>query len=132
MTREHIPFLDVRPQEDAAAVNSAIKRVIDSGQFILGPEVQAFEQEFAEASTLKHAVGVGNGTDALCLLLEGLGIGAGDEVITTALSAGFTAIAIIPVKIAKPVAIHLKTHRFGLEKERKISTTCPGSRLCMW
>ena len=58
MTPDHIPFLDVRPQEDADAVDSAIKRVIDSGQFILGSEVQAFEQEFAEASAIKHAVGL--------------------------------------------------------------------------
>jgi len=114
MTPEHIPFLDVRPQEDAAAVNSAIKRVIDSGQFILGPEVQTFEQEFAEASALKYAVGVGNGTDALCLLLEGLGIGAGDEVITTALSAGFTAIAIIRSG-ATPVFVDIDEDRLTLD-----------------
>jgi len=124
MTREHIPFLDVRPQEDAAAVNSAIKRVIDSGQFILGPEVQAFEQEFAEASTLKHAVGVGNGTDALCLLLEGLGIGAGDEVITTALSAGFTAIAIIRSG-ATPVFVDIDEHRLTLDPAAVRSAITP-------
>ena len=114
MKPDHIPFLDVRPQEDADAVNSAIKRVIDSGQFILGPEVQAFEQEFAEASALKYAVGVGNGTDALCLLLEGLGIGLGDEVITTALSAGFTAIAIARSG-ATPVFVDIDEHRLTLD-----------------
>jgi dTDP-3-amino-3,4,6-trideoxy-alpha-D-glucose transaminase len=111
---DHIPFLDVRPQEDANAVNSAIKRVIDSGRFILGPEVQAFEQEFSEASALKHAVGVGNGTDALSLLLEGLGIGPGDEVITSALSAGFTAIAIIRSG-ATPVFVDIDEHRLTLD-----------------
>ena len=114
MKPDHIPFLDVRPQEDADAVNSAIKRVIDSGQFILGPEVQAFEQEFAEASALKYAVGVGNGTDALCLLLEGLGIGPGDEVITTALSAGFTAIAIARSG-ATPVFVDIDENRLTLD-----------------
>lgn len=114
MTPDHIPFLDVRPQEDADAVNSAIKRVIDSGKFILGPEVQAFEREFAEASALTHAVGVGNGTDALCLLLEGLGIGPGDEVITTSLSAGFTAIAIIRSG-ATPIFVDIDEHRLTLD-----------------
>ena len=114
MTREHIPFLDVRPQEDADAVNGAIKRVIESGRFILGPEVQAFEQEFAKASALKHAVGVGSGTDALCLLLEGLGIGPGDEVITTALSAGFTAIAIARSG-ATPVFVDIDENRLTLD-----------------
>ena len=124
MTSAHIPFLDVRPQEDATAVNDAIKRVIDSGQFILGPEVQAFEQEFAEASALTHAVGVGNGTDALCLLLEGLGIGAGDEVITTALSAGFTAIAIIRSG-ATPVFVDIDEHRLTLDPAAVRSAITP-------
>jgi dTDP-3-amino-3,4,6-trideoxy-alpha-D-glucose transaminase len=124
MTSAHIPFLDVRPQEDATAVNDAIKRVIDSGQFILGPEVQAFEREFAEASALTHAVGVGNGTDALCLLLEGLGIGAGDEVITTALSAGFTAIAIIRSG-ATPVFVDIDEHRLTLDPAAVRSAITP-------
>ncbi len=124
MTPEHIPFLDVRPQEDTDAVNRAIKRVIDSGQFILGPEVQAFEQEFAEASALKYAVGVGNGTDALCLLLEGLGIGLGDEVITTALSAGFTAIAIIRSG-ATPVFVDIDEHRLTLDPAAVRSAITP-------
>jgi dTDP-4-amino-4,6-dideoxygalactose transaminase len=64
-----------------------IDRVIASGWFVLGPEVEAFEQEFAAASGAAHAVGVGNGTDAIALTLRALGVGAGDEVITTPLSA---------------------------------------------
>ena len=124
MTPDHIPFLDVRPQEDADAINSAITRVINSGQFILGPEVQAFEREFAEASALKYAVGVGNGTDALCLLLEGLGIGPGDEVITTALSAGFTAIAIMRSG-ATPVFVDIDEHRLTLDPAAVRSAISP-------
>ena len=127
MKPDHIPFLDVRPQEDADAVNSAIKRVIDSGQFILGPEVQAFEQEFAEASALKYAVGVGNGTDALCLLLEGLGIGPGDEVITTALSAGFTAIAIIRSG-ATPVFVDIDPRTFNVDPHCVRSAITPATK----
>ena len=65
-------------------VRAAIDRVVASGWFVLGPEVEAFEAEFAAASGATHAVGVGTGTDALALILRALGIGPGDEVITHA------------------------------------------------
>jgi dTDP-4-amino-4,6-dideoxygalactose transaminase len=90
-----IPFMSLRPGPDAAAVRAAIDRVIDSGWFILGPELTSFEEEFADASGARHAVGVGSGTDALALALRGLGIGPGDEVITAPLSATFSALAIM-------------------------------------
>jgi len=90
-----IPFMSLAPAgEEAAAIRAAIDRVIARGHFILGPELEAFEAEFAAASGAKHAVGVGNGTDAIALVLRSLSIGTGDEVITTPLSAAFTAIAI--------------------------------------
>ena len=90
-----LPFVDLRPREDAPQVEAAIRRVIDRGWFILGPEVEAFEHEFASAVGLAHAVGVATGTDALTLSLRALGIGTGDEVITTPLSAAYTALAIM-------------------------------------
>ncbi|HVG83736.1 MAG TPA: DegT/DnrJ/EryC1/StrS family aminotransferase, partial [Vicinamibacterales bacterium] len=77
-----VPFNRLKPGEDRAAVEEAIKRVIDSGWFILGPEVERFEEAFAEASGTTHAVGVGTGTDAITLTLRALDIGPGDEVIT--------------------------------------------------
>ena len=80
--------------EDRPEVESAIRRVIDSGWFVLGPEVDAFETEFAAACGAAHAVGVNTGTDALMLALRGLGISAGDEVITAPLTAAYTALAI--------------------------------------
>src|SRR5215510_11533914 len=95
VTPESIPFIDLRPGEDAAAVRAAIERVITSGWFVLGPEVEAFEAEFADASGAAHAVGVGNGTDAIALLLRAVGINAGDEVIVPALTAGYTAMAVL-------------------------------------
>ena len=90
-----VPFNALKPGEDAADVKAAIDRVLASGWFVLGPEVEAFESEFAAASKVPHAVSVASGTDAITLILRGLDIGAGDEVITTPLSAAFSALAIM-------------------------------------
>ena len=95
MTPERIPFLDLRPGEDAAAVREAIDRVITRGWFVLGPEVEAFESEFASASGAAHAVGVGNGTDAIALLLRAINVQRGDEVIVPAITAAYTGLAVL-------------------------------------
>ena len=87
MTAMRIPFLSLKPGEDAAAVDAAVRRVIERGWYVLGPEVEAFERAFADASGAAYSVGVGTGTDALVLILKALGIGRGDEVITTPVSA---------------------------------------------
>jgi dTDP-3-amino-3,4,6-trideoxy-alpha-D-glucose transaminase len=92
---EHLPFVDLSPGEDAVAVRQAIDRVLARGWFVLGPEVERFEMGFAAASGARHAVGVGNGTDALSLLLRAAGIGAGDEVLVPAMTAGYTALAVL-------------------------------------
>lgn len=78
-----VPFLDLRAAylELKPEIDSAIARVLDSGWYILGPEVEAFEAEWAEYCGASHAVGVGNGLDALALALRALEIGPGDEVI---------------------------------------------------
>src|SRR4029077_3755585 len=86
-TVQLIPFLQLTPQEDDAAVRAAIDRVVTRGWFVLGPELAAFEQEFAAAAGAPHAIGVGTGTDALAIALRAVGIGPGDEVITSPLSA---------------------------------------------
>jgi dTDP-4-amino-4,6-dideoxygalactose transaminase len=97
-----IPFLRLTPGADAPDVDRAIRRVIDRGWFVLGPELEAFEREFATACQAPHAVGVGTGTDALAIGLRALGIGPGDEVITSPLSAAYTALAIMMAG-ARPV-----------------------------
>jgi dTDP-3-amino-3,4,6-trideoxy-alpha-D-glucose transaminase len=97
-----VPFASLALGEDSAAVRAAIDRVIASGWFILGPEVEAFEAEFALACGAEHAVSVANGTDALALILKALGIGPGDEVITTPVSAAFSALAVLMAG-ARPV-----------------------------
>ena len=95
MTADRIPFIDLTPGEDDAAVRTAIDRVVTRGWFVLGPEVEAFEGEFAAASGAAHAVGVGNGTDAIALMLRASNIGAGDEVIVPAVTAAYTALAVM-------------------------------------
>lgn len=78
-----IPFLDLKATytELQPELDAAIKRVLDSGWYILGGEVEAFEQEYASYCESKHCVSVANGLDALHLALLALGVGAGDEVI---------------------------------------------------
>jgi dTDP-4-amino-4,6-dideoxygalactose transaminase len=82
----NIPFLDVAAAyaELKAETDAAIHRVLDSGWFILGGEVEAFESEFAAYAGATHAIGVGNGLDALSLALRALDIGPGDEVLVPA------------------------------------------------
>lgn len=75
-------------------IDEAIARVLSNGRYILGPEVQAFESEFAEFCETRDAIGVGSGTEALHLALAALGIGAGDEVITVSHTAVATVSAI--------------------------------------
>jgi dTDP-4-amino-4,6-dideoxygalactose transaminase len=78
-----IPFLDLKAQqmELRAELDEAFRRVLESGVYILGSEVEAFEAEYAEFCEARHCVGVANGLDALHLALRALGVGPGDEVI---------------------------------------------------
>ena len=109
-----IPFLQLTPGEDAAAVRSAIDRVIARGWFVLGPELEAFEAEFATASSAPHAVGVGTGTDAIAIALRALGIGPGDEVITAPVSAAYSALAIMMAG-ARPVFADIDAARLTID-----------------
>jgi len=81
-----VPFLDLKAAhaELRTELDAACSRVIESGWFILGDEVKAFEGEFAAYCGAKHCIGVGNGLEALHLALRAMGIGAGDEVIVPA------------------------------------------------
>jgi dTDP-4-amino-4,6-dideoxygalactose transaminase len=115
------------PHDDASAVRSAIDRVIARGWFILGPEVESFEQEFAAASGAAHAVAVGTGTDAIALILRALGIGPGDEVITTPLSAAYSALAIMMAG-ARPVFTDIDPVRLTLDPQRVADAIGPRTR----
>ena len=109
-----IPFLQLTPGEDAADVRAAVDRVISRGWFVLGPELEAFEREFADACSAAHTVGVGTGTDALAVALRALGIGPGDEVITSPLSAAYSALAIMMAG-ARPVFADIDPARLTLD-----------------
>jgi dTDP-3-amino-3,4,6-trideoxy-alpha-D-glucose transaminase len=91
-----IPLVDVKAQYDPLLprIREAIDGVLASGEFILGPNVAAFEREAAAYLGVRQAVGVANGTDALVLVMDALGIGAGDEVICPAFTFYATAEAI--------------------------------------
>jgi dTDP-4-amino-4,6-dideoxygalactose transaminase len=99
-----VPLFDtatpLRPLRER--IDAAIARVIDSGRFILGPEVGAFEREFAAYCGAAHAVGVANGTDALTIALRAMGVGPGDEVVVPSFTFYASAEAIPPTG-ARPV-----------------------------
>jgi dTDP-4-amino-4,6-dideoxygalactose transaminase len=119
-----VPFMALTPGPDAGAVAQAIERVIERGWFVLGPEVTAFEAEFAERSGGGFAVGVGNGTDAIALALRAMGIGAGDEVITAPLSATFGALGIMMAG-ATPVFADIDPDRLTIDPEAVESAITP-------
>lgn len=125
-----IPFNALTLGEDAADVKAAIDRVVASGWFILGPEVEAFESEFARASQVAHAVGVGNGTDAIALVLRALDIGPGDEVITAPLSAAFSAFGIMMTG-ARPVFADIDPERLTLDPRAAEAAITPRTRAIM-
>ena len=126
MSAARIPFLDLRPADDSAEVHAAIARVVDRGWFVLGPEVDAFEREFAAAAGARSAVGVGSGTDALALALRAVGVGPGDDVVTTPLSAAYTALAIVMAG-ARPVFADVDPERLTIDPESVEQALTPRS-----
>ena len=125
MSQTKIPVLDLNPQYQALKeeIQVAIARVLESGQFIMGPDVKLFEQEVAEYLGVKYAIAVNSGTDALVIGLRALGIEAGDEVITTPFSFFATAESISNVG-AKPIFADVDPHTFNIDpKEIKAKIT---------
>jgi dTDP-4-amino-4,6-dideoxygalactose transaminase len=120
MVNEHapVPILDLAPElaEIGAQIDAAWRRVVASGHFILGPEVEAFEREVAAYLGRKHAVGVNSGTDALVLALRALGVGPGDEVVTSAFTFFATAECVSAVG-AHPVFVDVDPESYNLRAD---------------
>ncbi len=122
-----VRFMHLKPSEDGPAVEAAIRRVVDRGWYVLGPEVDAFERAFAAATSASHAVGVGTGTDAIAIILRALDIGPGDEVITTPVSAAYTALACMMVG-ARPVFADVDPARLTLDPQAIEAAISPRTR----
>lgn len=109
------------------SLRAAIERVIDSERFILGPEVAAFEAEFAAFCGAEHAIGVANGTDAITIALRAMGVGPGDEVIVPSFTFYASAEAIPPTG-ARPVFCDVDTHTFCLTAETVRAVLTPQTK----
>ncbi len=111
-----VPFLDLKAQYRSikAEIDEALGRVLESSQFVLGPEVAAFEKEFAAFSRAPHAIAVNSGTSALHLAMLAAGIGAGDEVITVPFTFVAT-VAAIHYTGATPVLVDIDPRTFTMD-----------------
>lgn len=110
-----VPLFATRPALEPLLeeVGARQRRVLESGRYVLGPEVEAFERELASFAGARHCVGVGNGTDALTIALRALGIGAGDEVVVPALTFYATAEAVLNAG-ARPVFCDVDPRTFTM------------------
>ena len=124
-----IPFFDLTKQYESiqSEMNDAIGRVLKSGWFILGPEVAAFEKELAEYIGVRHAIGVGSGTEAIHIALLALGIGAGDEVITVPNTAVAT-VAAIELAGARAVLCDVRADAMTLDTDKLARAITPRTR----
>lgn len=118
MSVRTVQFNDIAIRDAALRrdIDEAIGRVVASSFYVLGPEVEAFEEEFRRTSGTQHGIGVASGTDAISLSLLALGVGPGDEVITSPLTAAFTALAISRLG-ARPVFADVENDTLTLSPE---------------
>ena len=124
-----IPFLDLGAayRELKTEIDAAVQRVLDSGWYILGPEVEAFEIEWATYCEADHAVGLANGLDALILALRALDIGPGDEVIVPSNTYIATWLAVTAVG-ARPVPVEPDPATYNIDPARIAAAITPATR----
>ena len=110
-------FIDLKTRHQLIGdkINARIQKVMDHGQFILGPEVRELEEKLAEYTGSKHCVTVSSGTDSLLIALMALGVGAGDEVITVPYTWISTA-EVISLLGAKPVFVDIRPDTWNIDE----------------
>ncbi|MEL7060750.1 MAG: DegT/DnrJ/EryC1/StrS family aminotransferase [Acidobacteriota bacterium] len=123
---------DLQPQHRrfAAEIEAACRRVLESGRYTLGDEVAAFEGAFAEATTRRHAVGVGSGTDALVLAMRVAGLEPGDEVLAPTYAPTPVAAAIVAAG-GQPALVDVRRDTFLLDLERAAERVGPRTRFLL-
>ncbi|MGI0149887.1 MAG: DegT/DnrJ/EryC1/StrS family aminotransferase [Thermoplasmata archaeon] len=128
-TAKSIPVLDLtRYDEDLKrAISSAVEPVFSSGRFILGEPNQAFEKAFAARIGVRHALGVSSGTDALLVSLMALGVGPGDEVVTSPFSF-FASAGVVARLRARPVFADIEPETFNLDPYRLGAAITPRTK----
>ena len=128
-SRVTVPFLDLKAQYQSikAEIQQALNRVLDSGTFILGEEVKAFEEEFAAYCHARFAIAVNSGTSALHLALLAAGIGPGDEVITVPFTFVATAAAVLYTG-ARPVFVDIDPRSFTIDCTQIESAITPRTK----
>lgn len=128
----NVPLLDLGPQNRAleAAFATAFREVLHSNQFIMGPRLEAFEQDCAAFLGVGHALGVSSGTDALMLALMALGIGAGDEVLVPSFSFFATAGSVARVG-AQPVWVDVDPHHYNIDLADAARKVGPRTKVIM-
>jgi dTDP-4-amino-4,6-dideoxygalactose transaminase len=122
----NIPLADLRREynEIQSEIDQALARVVQRGWFVLGQEVEAFEEAWAAYCDMPHAVAVGSGTDALYLILRASGIGPGDEVVLPALASTYTALA-VSMTGAVPVFADVDARYHTLDPAALAAATTP-------
>jgi dTDP-4-amino-4,6-dideoxygalactose transaminase len=129
LTQAKIPVLDLNPEIDEIRdeIMEAIEGVLRSTQFIMGPNVKAFETEVAEYLGVKHAIGLNSGTDALILGIHAFGVGPGDEVVTTPFTFFATGEAISHFR-ATPVFVDIDPATYNLDLAKLEAAITPRTK----
>ncbi len=127
-----VPFYDIKAQYDElqAEMDKVVHEVVSGGAYIMGPHHKAFEQECADRHGVKHAIAVNSGTDALRIIMDAVGIGAGDEVITTA----FTFVASTETIVqtgAKPVFVDIDPITYCIDPDKIEAAITPNTKAIM-